>query len=142
MKMVMMKTIKFKTILLVLCSFSFIYPQFQNSLKTFDRNILYELRKIQSLNNLSFGNPEGLFNNILLKDPELLWVKTKYYIDNIKFQQEPFLSSQELTTTLYNNYLFSQKYATYKSLLGYVQVGATAYLAYQNLKKYKFLKKK
>ncbi|MEG8946362.1 hypothetical protein [Rosettibacter firmus] len=137
----MMKTINFKTILFALCSFSFIYSQDSDSLKTFNRNILYELREIQSLNDLSLGNREG-FNNILLKDPELLWIKTKYYVDNIKFQQEPSLNSQELTTTLYNNYLFSQKYATYKSLLGYVQVGATAYLAYQHFKKHKILKKK
>ena len=43
---------------------------------------------------------------------------------------------------LYNNYLESQKLATLKAILGSVQVGAVAYLAYKHIKKYGFLKKK
>jgi len=97
-----------------------------------------------------FNNPSFLtemdklsLNKIFINDSSSVWMRTRMMIGAIGSQENLFdNSSSNLLGPLYNNYLETQKLATLKAILGSVQVGAVAYLAYKHIKKYGFLKKK
>lgn len=146
-----MKTtiINSEKIIFFLCLFSSLVLFAQNkveldTLKAFQFAIPHEIMEYQ------FNDPEIInelnrlsFNKMLIKDSSSVWMQTRMMIGSISSQSNFFdNSSSNLLSPLYNSYLETQKLATLKAILGSVQVGAVAYLAYKHIKKYGFLKKK
>jgi len=82
-------------------------------------------------------------NKMFVNDSSSVWMRTRMMIGAISSQSNIYdNSSSKMLGPLYNNYLETQKLATLRAILGSVQVGAVAYLAYKHIKKYGFLKKK
>ena len=78
----------------------------------------------------------------MLNDSSSAWMRARMMIDQFSKNDEMLSNSaSKMINPMYNDYLESQKLATLKAILGSVQVGAVAYLAYKHLKKYGFLKK-
>ncbi len=81
--------------------------------------------------------------NKMLNDSSSVWMRTRMMIGDMSKGADLFdNSSSKMLDPLYNNYLETQKFATLKAILGSVQMGAVAYLAYKHIQKYGFLKKK
>lgn len=146
-----MKTtiINSEKIIFFLCFFSGLVVFAQNkveldTLRAFQFAIPPEIMEYQ------FNDPEIInelnslsFNKMLIKDSSSVWMQTRMMIGLLSSQSNLWdNSSSKLLSPLYNSYLETQKLATLKAILGSVQVGAVAYLAYKHIKKYGFLKKK
>ena len=99
----------------------------------------YQFQEPSFLNEISRLSLSKKFIN----DSSTVWMRTRMMIGGINNQEDLFNNSpSDMLGPLYNNYLESQKLATLKAILGSVQMGAVAYLAYKHIKKYGFLKKK
>jgi len=85
----------------------------------------------------------SLFNEFL-DDTANVWIRTRMMTGffNNEDQKITANNASQLLNPLYDKFLENQKYSTLYSILGSVQVGAVAYMAYKHIKKYGFLKKK
>lgn len=137
-----------KTFVLFFCFFcSVLFAQNKTELDTLsafnvsipNEVLEYQFQEPSFLNEISRLSLSKMFIN----DSSTVWMRTRMMIGGINNQEELFNnSSSNMLSPLYNNYLESQKLATLKAILGSVQLGAVAYLAYKHIKKYGFLKKK
>lgn len=85
----------------------------------------------------------SLFNKFL-EDTSNVWIRTRMITGFLNNEDQKITANNasQLLNPLYNKFLENQKYSTLYSILGSVQVGAVAYMAYKHIKKYGFLKKK
>lgn len=114
-----------------------------DTLRAFNLTIPPEILEYQ-LNDPDFLMEFSKFslNNMPVNDSASVWMRTRMMIGTISKASNLYdNSSSKMLAPLYNDYLETQKLATLKAILGSVQVGAAAYLAYKHLKKYGFLKK-
>jgi len=146
-----MKTtiINFEKIIFFLCFFSGLILFAQNKVEL-DTSRAFQFIIPPEILEYQFNDPEIIqelnrlsFNKMLIKDSSSVWMQTRMMIGSLSGQSNLWSnSSSKLLSPLYNSYLETQKLATLKAILGSVQVGAVAYLAYKHIKKYGFLKKK
>lgn len=114
-----------------------------DTLRAFQLSIPQEVLEYQ-LNNTDYLSDfsKMLFKKSMLNDSSSAWMRARMMIDQFSKNDEMLdNSASKMINPMYNDYIESQKLATLKAILGSVQVGAVAYLAYKHLKKYGFLKK-
>lgn len=80
--------------------------------------------------------------DFLQRDSSLLFYKLNFISKQINEEQIFYNSADQILNPLYQNFLEKQKYKPVFQLLGTIQFGAVAYLAYLHFKKYSFPKKK
>lgn len=84
---------------------------------------------------------QSLNKNIMLNtDPNTQWLWTAYALSNEE-TFHPKMKFDKMTSSLYQKYLEDSKFNPIRYVLGAMQTGAVAYLAYKHIKKYGFLKK-
>jgi hypothetical protein len=84
---------------------------------------------------------QSLNKEIMLNtNPNTQWLWTAYAISN-KETFQPEMNLNNMTSSLYQKYLEDSKFNPIRYVLGAMQTGAVAYLAYKHIKKYGFLKK-
>lgn len=113
-----------------------------DTLRAFELSVPPEIfeYQLENQNYLSDIN-SGIFKKSFLNDTSSAWLRAKIMIENFSNQDDIFSdATAKMTAPMFNYYLDSQKLATLKAILGSVQVGAAAYLAYRHIKKYGFLK--
>jgi len=113
-----------------------------DTLRAFELSVPPEIfeYQLENQNYLSDIN-SGIFKKSFLNDTSSAWLRAKMMIENFSNQDDSFSdAAAKMTAPMFNYYLDSQKLATLKAILGSVQVGAVAYLAYRHFKKYGFLK--
>jgi hypothetical protein len=124
----------------VLLSFSLLAQEFSDSLQNnnlqFKENFMFKLDDLDFRLELQSINREIILN----MDPNTQWLWTKHAIAS----QPSFHSNNNfdnMTLSLYQKYLKDSKFNPMRYVLGAMQTGAAAYLAYKHIKKYGFLKK-
>lgn len=141
----MMTTIIKKSFLLVLVLSLSSYSQEKIILNTSKNSFFHYGQNEFNLNDVFlFQRLDRIKSNeFFLFDSSTVWLQTKYLIDNINEGSTNFENYSEIMTSpLLAKYYESQNYASLKTVLQSVQIGAVGYLAYLHLKKYGFLKKK
>ena len=88
---------------------------------------------------------EPLFNQIpdeiLFEDnPSTIWLRTKLSISNNNLNSDNGEINTFFTAPLYQQYLRDSEFDMLRYILGTVQTGAVAYMAYRHIKKYGFWK--
>jgi hypothetical protein len=79
---------------------------------------------------------ETLFDD----NPSTIWLRTRLAISHQYFQFEGDEFDFHLTSPLYEQYLRESQIDMVQYVLGMVQTGAVAYMAYRHIKKYGFWK--
>lgn len=141
----MMTTIIKKSFLLVLVLSLSSYSQEKIILNTSKNSFFHYEKNEFNLNDVFlFQRIDRIKSNeFFLFDSSIVWLQTKYLIDNFNEGNTNFENySEMIASPLLAKYYKSQNYSHLKIFLQSVQIGAVGYLAYLHLKKYGFLKKK
>lgn len=141
----MMTTIIKKSFLLVLVLSLSSYSQEKIILNTSKNSFFHYEKNEFNLNDVFlFQRIDRIKSNeFFLFDSSIVWLQTKYLIDNFNEGNTNFENySEMIASPLLAKYYKSQNYSQLKIFLQSVQIGAVGYLAYLHLKKYGFLKKK
>ena len=100
------------------------------------KNFLFKLDDIDFRLELQSLNKDIMLNT----DPKTQWLWTTYALSNEETFQ-PKMKFDDMTSSLYQKYLEDSKFNPVRYVLGAMQTGAVAYLAYKHIKKYGFLRK-
>ncbi len=134
----------FLFIFFVLASYSFAQTKTElDTLSTFQLSIPSEVLEYNLNDNFYLNRiNSNMFNRPTFQDSTSVWLQARMMAGSFINMQDGFGNTAEkMTSPMLNSYYDSQKLATLKAILGSVQVGAVAYLAYRHIKKYGFLKK-
>lgn len=100
------------------------------------QNFLFMLDDINFRLELQSLNKDIMLNT----DPKTQWLWTTYALSNEETFQ-PRMRFDDMTSSLHKKYLEDSKFNPVRYVLGVMQTGAVAYLAYKHIKKYGFLRK-
>ena len=82
------------------------------------------------------------FTHYAMYDTSATMLSARMMIGAFNSRDEYGRYTTKMLTPLYNSYMASQDNAVWRKVLGAIQLGGAAYLAYKHLRKYGFLKKK
>jgi hypothetical protein len=142
---------KYFSFLILPFIFSFSYSCFAQQEKAFDtiRDSVYRYQGI--IPPLEFKyNFEEIFSKSLLSEvpddilfdnnPSTIWLRTEILLSKNFTQTDYGEMNTFFTAPLYQQYLRDSEFDMVRYILGTVQTGAVAYMAYRHIKKYGFWK--
>jgi hypothetical protein len=136
----MMKTTVSK---ILVCSILFLNPLFAQTGDTLKTDFPQKLRLNDFRTEMFLENDFTHFMPVL-RDSSTLWISTRMQLAGMLSSEDPMKNNFKtfILNPLKQQYDASQSFKELKYFLGMVQVGGVAYLAYQHIKKYGFLKRK